>query len=133
MSRAERRALESEGARIRRAFVATLPDHLQQVPRDDWPEHPIPGSSMPVEVWRSRWFVALIYEAPGGGHRISVQRTNRADGISWDELMAVKREIGRGQEVAVELYPPDDHVKNVANMRHLWTLPEMPVWAWRKV
>jgi hypothetical protein len=132
MSRADRRALERQEASIRRAFVATLPDCLETVPRADWPPHPDLDAPMPLEVWRSRRWVVQVYAVPGGGSRISVQRTNGADGITWDELMAVKREIGRGAEVAVELYPPDHLVVNVANMRHLWTVPEMPVWAWRR-
>jgi hypothetical protein len=32
---------------------------------------------------------------------------------------------------AVEIYPADGDVVAVANMRHLWLLPEAPAFAWR--
>jgi hypothetical protein len=30
----------------------------------------------------------------------------------------------------VEVYPPDEAVVNVANIRHLWLLAEAPAYAW---
>lgn len=131
MSRAQRRAQESEDAKVRRAFVATLPQRLVSVPKDEWPPYPLGPSAPPTEIWRSRWFLVQVYAAPNGQERFSVQRTNLLDGITWDELQAIKTEIGRGHKTAVEVYPPTDRVVNVANMRHLWTLPEMPDWAWK--
>jgi hypothetical protein len=55
-----------------------------------------------------------------------VYRTNgNADGnISWDDLQRIKREIGRGEMYAVEVYPRDADLVNVANMRHLWLFDE---------
>lgn len=53
-----------------------------------------------------------------------------ADGISWDDLQRVKYEIGRGDQWAVEMFPPDDEVTNVANMRHLWIIAT-PSFGWR--
>lgn len=54
------------------------------------------------------------------------------EGISWDELMRLKDEAGFGDVACVELYPPNDDVVNVANLRHLWTLNEPPPWMWKK-
>ena len=34
--------------------------------------------------------------------------------------------------MAVEVFPADDQVVNVANMRHLWVLPEPLPFAWEK-
>lgn len=53
-----------------------------------------------------------------------------ADGISWDELQELKRQAGFGDRWAVEVYPADESVVNVANMRHLWLMPEPLLWAW---
>lgn len=87
-----------------------------------------PGA--PVEVWRSCYFLVQVYTHEGAT-RISVNRTavdtdNRRwkDGITWDALQKVKREIGRGDAVAVEVYPPDADVVDVANIRHLWLVGE---------
>ena len=36
--------------------------------------------------------------------------------------MQVKREIGFGDWYALEIFPRDGDIVNVANMRHLWML-----------
>lgn len=94
------------------------------------------GSVPAFEVWRSRDFLVQLFR--DGDHvRITVNRTHSpngldwADGITWDELQQIKAEIGRGDAWAVELYPPDEHVIDVANMRHLWLLDEAPAYGWR--
>lgn len=46
--------------------------------------------------------------------------------------MRLKAECGRGDKWAVELYPPDEAVVNVANIRHLWLLPEPPAFGWNR-
>jgi hypothetical protein len=72
--------------------------------------------------------------------RLSVNRTeldasgNWKDGITWDELQAIKSAVGYGDRDAVEAYPKNVDVVNVANIRHLWILPNhaaLPVF-WRK-
>lgn len=95
----------------------------------------------PRRAWMSRNFVVQLYdfeEYP----RLSVQRSgcsalirerNRdVRPISWDDLMEVKAAVGYGDSWAVEVYPPDSEVVDVAMMRHLWILPEAPPYAWRK-
>lgn len=109
--------------------------HLKQVPEEFWPE-PREGAARPIEVWLSGRFLAQVYEDQG--HlRVSVNRIKPvggswAEGITWDELMRVKREIGRGDAWCVEVFPPDESVVNVANLRHLWVLPEAPAYGWNK-
>lgn len=90
----------------------------------------------PFEVWRSRDFLVQLFR-DGTAVRITVNRTHQpngidwADGITWDELQAIKHEIGHGDEWAAELFPPDDRVINVSNMRHLWLLDEPPAFGWQ--
>lgn len=108
---------------------------LVKVPQEDWPPYPDGTSPPPVEVWRSRYFLVQVYDVPpgqGARLRISVQRTDLKDGITWDELQAVKAAIGFGHVPAVELFPPERDLVAVSNMRHLWTLDALPAWAWRK-
>lgn len=53
------------------------------------------------------------------------------DGISWDRLQEIKDAVGFAGQDAVEVYPAAQDVVNVANMRHLWVLPEKLPFAWR--
>lgn len=124
-NRQQRRALEKDNAK--------QPLVLQQIPRSQWPDHPRP----PKEVWRSRDYLVQIYDEAGGIERMSISSTvlrgeRLADGIALEELMSLKRQCGRGSRDALEVYPADRDIVNVANMRHLW-LPVDPVaFAWRR-
>jgi hypothetical protein len=123
-NRAQRRQLEQASKR--------LPDHMISVPMHEWPSAPLKLK----ELWRSNRFLVQVFHEPEGIERVSVTVTsiqgNRfADGISWDELQFIKHQIGRGNCCAVEIYPPDADVVNVANMRHLWLLPESPSYMWK--
>lgn len=90
------------------------------------------------KVWRSSRFMAQLYHE-NGGVRLSINRTaidvvtgRWIDGITWDELQALKAQAGFGDRMAVEIYPADGHVVNVANMRHLWILDDPLPFAWKK-
>lgn len=97
------------------------------------------GRSTFHRAWRNRYFLAQLYCEQTGYLRLTVQRceiTARgawADGITWDELMAVKKAVGLDDRWAVEVYPPSGAVVNVANMRHLFLLSEPPAYAWRPI
>lgn len=100
---------------------------------------PINAPADVVELWRSARFLVQVYRPEKGAQRISVNRTaidtvtgRWLDGISWEDLQRIKREIGRGELDAVEIYPPDTDMVNVANMRHLWILEYSLPYAWRK-
>ena len=116
------------------------PRHLVPVPPEQWPLgcfSAIPADRHPTAVWRSQDFLVLIFAACNGIERLTVQRTeygvNRAkDDIKWETLQRLKAECGRGKLDAVEIFPNDRDVVNVANMRHLWVLPEPLSFAWRR-
>lgn len=82
----------------------------------------------PIELWRSRGYLVQIYHVKDGVERLSVNRTALQEdghwvgGITWDTLQRLKAECGRGHLFAVEIYPPDGEVVNVANIRHLWVM-----------
>lgn len=93
-------------------------------------------------VWRSRRFLVMEFVTPEAGDvvRLSVQRVDHAafrtdaleNPISWDDLMACKAQVGYGDAWAVEVYPADGHVVDLARMRHLWLVPaESLPFAWR--
>ena len=107
--------------------------YLKPVPEDLWS-----GSARrpPHECWLSGKFLVQVYR-DRGFDRITVSRVKRGSGgqwvesITWEELMACKRQIGRGDSWAVECFPADDDVVNEANMRHLWLLAERPEFGWK--
>lgn len=91
-----------------------------------------------IEVWRSRTFLVQIHAVRPGIVRMSVNRAAHdgrewMDGISWDDLQRLKRECGRGEKDASEVYPRDQDVVNVASMRHLFIFEDTLLdYAWRK-
>lgn len=124
-TRAQRRQLERDNAK--------LPLVLQFVPPERWPLK-LEGSGKVAEAWRSRDYLVIVYNDHPGIQRLSVCRTivgtslngedRWLDGIAWDELQRIKRETGRGHLDAVEVYPADRDIVNVANMRHLWVITD---------
>lgn len=107
-----------------------------EIPREEWPHRPPPGI---VRVFRSRHFMVQVYQENDSVIRLSVHRAEFdrkqgrwKDGISWDDLQHIKTLVGYGDMAAVELYPPLASEVNVANIRHLFILPEPPTFMWRK-
>jgi hypothetical protein len=102
-----------------------LSSKFAPVPQELWPTL----KNAPLAIWENRFFLVQFYDAGGGYHRISVTKRQLGygrtfdDGITWDELMSIKECVGLGQRFAVEVYPEDINVVNVANMRHLWVFP----------
>lgn len=87
----------------------------------------------PVQVWLNNQFLVQVFDEslPGvTSMRLSVCRTTLnmdgrwQDNIRWDELQDIKRAVGFGDWYGIEIYPKDADVVNVANMRHLWLMPE---------
>jgi len=110
------------------------PLYLVEIPKDKWPSG---FTEIRMSVWRSREYLVQVFEPKSGGQRITVSSTVVCgrmwkDGISWDELMRLKRECGFGDRWAVEIYPADSDVVNVSNMRHLWILETVPTYAWQQ-
>lgn len=111
---------------------------MREVPRGEWP---VTGmfESEPLRVWRSRDYLAVLYRQRADGNvRLTVnsvrrgrskrpgQGTDWRDGITWDELQRVKNEC-LGEDVwCVEVYPAQDKLVDVNNMRHLWVLDGPP-------
>lgn len=130
-SRKQRRALARENAR--------RPLHLEGMPREDWPEGLADHPRAPFAVWRSRHYLVQFFKesAPGVIGRLSILRTSVvgdrwADGITWDDMQRLKAEAGFADAWAVEVFPADDEVVNVANIRHMWLIAEAPAYAWRR-
>ena len=129
-TREQRRQLAREQAK--------LPEILQPVPHDQWPDLAY-MKKKPYAVWRSRFFLVQSFDEGNGINRLSVARaeidtaTGRwKEGITWDELQGIKRQVGLGEYMGVEIYPADCNEVNVANMRHLWVLRDSLPFSWKK-
>lgn len=130
VNRVERRALQSRQRKHIRQYGA----ELQPISESEWP----PSDYQVIGVWVSRKYLVQAYDEGDGVVRLSVNRStidakgNYPDGLSWDELQKIKRDVGYGDRFAVEIYPRDEDVVNVANMRHLWVLESPLNIGWRK-
>ncbi len=125
-SREQRRKLARDNAK--------QPTELTEIPRHIWP-YEIAGLE---RVWRSREFLAQQHSVPHTDVlcRLSINRATLSgerwsDGISWDELQAIKNVVGFVDVDAVEIYPRKADVVNVSSMRHLWLMREPVEFAWR--
>jgi hypothetical protein len=130
-SREQRRKLARDNAK--------LPTVLQPVPIAEWPAYQAGASKIPYAVLRSRFFLVQCYQEHDGISRLSIARSEVdtssgrwKDGITWEELQDIKRQAGLGDYMAVEIYPKDRDIVNVANMRHLWVLRDPLSFGWRK-
>lgn len=122
-------------------LVATAGPRLRQVPPEKWPTQPgvTPSGKQEIaEVWLSRSYLVQVFIENTGHERLTICRTDLASSGRWQEhipwhvLQRLKAECGRGDQWAVECFPPDDQVVDVANMRHLFLLPEPPAYGWKK-
>jgi hypothetical protein len=112
--------------RLRRKFLekenAKRPDKLTLVARLDWPYDDDPSR---IKVLISKKYAVQIFQEGQNVIRLSCNRTSLnqqnqfEDNLSWDELMEIKRQAGYGDQYAVEVYPEDRNIVNVANLRHL--------------
>ena len=111
----------------------TFPSHLIDIPQEQWP---IVGKH--IRVMRSNRFLVQVFEAPLPAIcRISVCKTEVTgmrwtDGISWDDLQEIKSQCGYEDHDAVEIFPAEIDIVNVANMRHLWVMKDELSFKWRK-
>lgn len=125
-----------------KAEALKRPECMTEIPKDRWPPSYRLDPKAPVKVWESRKYLAQLYDVGAHegrtGMRLSVCRVTLLDNgmweenLSWDELMQVKREIGCADMYAVEVYPRDEDIVNVANMRHLWILSTPLTIGWFK-
>lgn len=105
------------------------PYELSRLSKELWPDGALHSTDPPIEIWRSKEFLVQIFPVSYDEdmERLSINRCDldltsghwRED-ISWDDLQRLKSECGRGCYEAVEIYPTDSNIVNVANMRHLW-------------
>jgi len=126
----------SEANKILKAENKKWPEKLKQIPETDWPAK-LKKSIRLKKAWRSRDFLVQQFEE-NGYKRLSICRTTLKpdggykEGITWEEIQSLKYQCGYGDKAAVEIYPPNKDVVNIANMRHIWILDTPPPYMWAK-
>lgn len=121
-----------------KAETLKYPDHLVNVTHLNWYGEEGKRKGL-KEVWASRNFRLYVFLHQDGTERLNIHRMRIdlendtwADGITWDELQDLKRQCGRGSRLAVEVFPKDEDIINIGNVRHLWIVDETKipfVWA----
>lgn len=114
------------------------PADLTPIPPDMWPRsNNASVEQRRINALRSRDFLVQVF-MDRDHVRMTINRTELDSdgdwkaGITWDELMTLKGQAGFADRWAVEVFPPQSEVVNVANMRHLWILDGEPAFGWRK-
>lgn len=123
-SKADRKYLERQNKKYTSEFI--------EISKDTWPPHP---GEPPIKVFRNNKFLIQVYTEKNNIIRLSICRTtvNKErfnDGISWDELQSIKNNVGYADLQAIEIFPKERDLVNVANMRHLWVLPYTLEFGW---
>ena len=134
LSRADRR----QAARHLQKEAGKYPRHLIPVPTTEWPER-LRSEADRLNVWRSRDYLVQVFREPAPCcARLSILRTSIDSAgdwhqdIPWEDLQRLKSECGFGHLDAVEVYPNDKDVVNVANIRHLFVMADRLEFAWKK-
>lgn len=70
-------------------------------------------------VWESKLYKVVAF-ADGGALRLDIERKDKKDGITWDELQKIKNDCGFIDQDAIEFYPKEFDVINTGNVRHLY-------------
>ncbi|HHY0551908.1 TPA: DUF7694 domain-containing protein [Vibrio parahaemolyticus] len=111
---------------------------FKEVPQSEWPRSK-PGRTEPTRVWRSSEFLVQEFSEKNNVIRLTINSTKHRngiwkDGITWDEIFAVKNAVGYADALAVEVFPEIRNFINDANMRHLFILPSSvrPEFAWTR-
>ena len=114
---------------------------LRDIPLEDWTASQRSNPDRPLRALRSRDFLVQVYNEGRHGVlvRLSINRarlnaagTRWDDRITWDDLQRLKNEAGYGDFDAVEVYPQQSEVVNVANVRHLWIMAAPLPFKWAR-
>jgi hypothetical protein len=109
---------------------------LVPIPPSQWPVLLRTAERPPIYIWRSREFLVQFFAEPNCAGRLSINRTEInsdggwKDGITWNELQELKKQAGFADCWAIEFFPPEDDVVNVANIRHVWLLDKLLPFGW---
>jgi hypothetical protein len=101
----------------------------------EWLRGPLPALWTPkmealrgvTDTYRNRFFAVLVAPVETRWGTVTHLMIRRHDGQmprAWRDLQRIKNELTSPDRVAVEVYPAEGQVVDVANMAHLWVLPD---------
>jgi hypothetical protein len=77
------------------------------------------------QIWKTFQVTDSRCNTPfGWTTHLKVMRRDGKDGITWDQLQAIKNEYLGEDAWAIEVFPPNHAFVNEVNMRHLWLIPQ---------
>lgn len=109
-------------------------DQLVELGPELWPAGYPPNL---IRTLRNRHFLIQIYLEASNLVRLTIHRTtinadlDWEDGITWEQLQALKDAAGFADLDAVEVYPRQVDIVNHRNIRHLWVLEHPLPFVWR--
>lgn len=108
----------------RRRFWAWTPFEQVPVPAD-YPAEIYQGET----VWVNSRYTVWRREIDAGAVHLSIKRNDRDPIHDWRELQRIKNELCGPEAEAIELYPAESRLVDIANQYHLWVLldGEFPV------
>lgn len=90
-----------------------------------------------VRAYRNKKFLVQIFNERKS-MRLSINKTELniegtawKDGITWDEIQNIKNQLGFKDFCGLEVYPPENDLVNVANIRHIFIVEKPPLFMWR--
>lgn len=106
---------------------------FREVPRAEWWVSDVPRPDR-LTAYHNQDFIVQSFQVAGGIIRLAINRNQRIlspwvwqDGIAWSQIRAIKQSLGYGDKCGVEIYPPEQHILNIVNVRHLWLLDRSPL------
>ena len=76
-----------------------------------------------LAIWQSEKFKVYAFK-DANVVRLDIERKDKQDGITWDELQQIKNDCGFADCDAIEFYPSQKDVINTGNLRHLYVFFE---------
>ena len=76
-----------------------------------------------LAIWQSEKFKVYAFK-DANVIRLDIERKDKQNGITWDELQQIKNDCGFADCDAIEFYPSQKDVINTGNLRHLYVFFE---------
>lgn len=80
-----------------------------------------------IGAWKNNLFVVQLDRkatACGEARQLMIRRNDEGTQVSWAEKQRIKNELLGLEAVAIEVFPAASEMHDVANIYHLWCLPE---------
>jgi len=128
MSRAMRRASQRNGERLQNLPWNVLED-VTEMQRE---RHRVlsPGSTMkqPDRVWMNNHYTVQVHEGQTvlgrRATKLFIRRNDAGAVHSWYDFQRIKNALYGEEATAIEVYPPESKLTDVANVYWLWVLED---------